>query len=230
MTHRARTTMLTSTCLMAFLALPIAAIATASCSGTPISPTSTAGPASRSGSSVGSLRLMLTDAPIDDVEQVNIYFTSVTVKPVGKPVEELSIDLPVNPVDLLTLQGTVAEFAAGLVPAGDYEFIHVNIDEDRSSLVVNGVEQSLQIPSEEIKIVGTFNVGGTGTTVLTLDFDAKKSLLLRGNGEWLMRPVIVVTGQSANGGILDDDEDDDEDEEDEDGQGRGRGRGGQGGQ
>jgi hypothetical protein len=179
----------------------------ASCTGGPIPPTSTTGPTlpgpggGREATPIGgtgTLKLMLTDAPIDEVEKVNIFFTSVTVKPAGKPVEELPLNLAVNPVDLLTLQGTVTDFAGGLVPAGDYEFIHINIEESLSSIVVGGVEKSLQIPSEEIKILGTFTVGGPGVTTLTLDFDAQRSLLLRGNGEWLMKPVIVVLG--GNGG------------------------------
>jgi hypothetical protein len=69
----------------------------AACGGSPTSP---------SGNT--NLRLMLTDAPIEGLEKVNIYFTSVTVKPVGKPTEELALQLQENPVDLLTLDDKVA--------------------------------------------------------------------------------------------------------------------------
>ncbi len=230
MRDRARTAMLTSSCLI-LLALPIAAIGTASCSSSPMSPTATgsgSGSQSTTGSGTGSLRLMLTDAPIDDVEKVNIFFTSVTIKPAGKPVEELALDLAVNPVDLLTLQGTVTELAGGVVPAGDYQFIHINIDASRSTIVVDGVEKPLQIPSGEIKILGNFSVGGSETTVLTLDFDAEKSLLLRGNGQWLMKPVIFVMKGNGDDGDGENDVVDDEEEAGEDAGGRG-GRGGRGG-
>lgn len=203
MTQRLHTR-LTATPLMASVVLSVAALMTGSCSSSPASPSSNGSPASPTGGS-GMLKLMLTDAPTDEVEEVNMYFTSVTVKPVGGPVEELDIDLAVNPVDLLTLEGSVADFASGLVPAGEYEFVHINIDEDLSHLVVNGMEKSLKVPSEEIKILRRFTVGGESTTVMTLDFDARASLLRLGNGEWLLKPAIVIMG---NGG--------DEDEEDED--------------
>jgi hypothetical protein len=171
-----------------FAVLVAAAMLTISCGGSPNSP---------SGNS--NLRLMLTDAPIDDVDEVHVYFTSATVKPVGRSVEELlTLELEENPVDLLTLEASVIDFAAGVVPPGEYEFIHINIDESRSYLVENGVRKSLQIPSEEIKIVGGFQVGDDSTTALTLDFDAKASLLLRGNGEWLMRPIVVMTGNNTS--------------------------------
>lgn len=84
------------------------------------------------------------------------------------------------------------------MPPGDYEFIHINIDEDRSSVVEKGVTKSLQVPSEEIKILGGFTVGESALTTLTLDFDAKASLLFRGNGEWLLRPVVVITGNNTS--------------------------------
>lgn len=175
--------------LTAVVTLTAAGIISASCGGNPTSPSAIVN---------ANLRLMLTDAPIDDVEEVNIYFTSVTAKPVGRPPTELLLELEENPIDLLTLEDTVAEFAAALVPPGDYEFIHINIDEDRSSVVEKGVTKSLQVPSEEIKILGGFKVDDSTATTLTLDFDAKASLLLRGNGEWLLRPVVVITGNNTS--------------------------------
>ena len=200
----------TSTRLMASVVLSVGVLVTASCSSSPASPSSHGSPASPIGAS-GMLKLMLTDAPTDEVEEVNMYFTSVTVKPVGGPVEELDIDLAVNPVDLLTLEGSVADFASGLVPAGEYEFVHINIDEDLSHLVVNGMEKSLKVPSEEIKILRRFTVGGESTTVMTLDFDARASLLRLGNGEWLLKPAIVIMGNGGNGPGGDEDEEDEDD-------------------
>jgi hypothetical protein len=160
-----------------------------------------------SGARGSSLRLLLTDAPIDDVEQVNIYFTDVTVKPVGQPPQDLALQLSANPVDLLTLRNRVTALAAGVVPPGNYEFIHINIDQSRSNLVERGVRRSLRVPSQEIKILGGFDVRDDQTTTLTLDFDARASLLRLGNGDWLLRPVVVKTGQRGN---QDEEEDDDE--------------------
>ncbi len=117
------------------------------CSESPFSPSDNA-----------NLSILLTDDLTDDVEQVNIYFTSVTAKPVGKPVRELRVELETNPINLLELDDRVTKFAAGVVEPGAYEFIHINIDENRSSIVENGVRKSLRIPSEEVKILGTFTV------------------------------------------------------------------------
>ena len=155
------------------------------------------GPTSPSGNT--NLRLMLTDDPIEGLEKVNIYFTSVTVKPVGKPSEELMLQLQGNnPVDLLTLDDTVVGFATGVVTPGDFEFIHINIDESRSFIVVNGAQRPLRVPSEEIKILGGFKVDESHVTTLTLDFDAQASIVTLGNGGFLLNPVIVKTGNNSS--------------------------------
>ena len=154
------------------------------------------GPSSPSGA--GNLRLMLTDAPAG-VDQVNVYFTSVDAKPVGGSMERLTLQLATNPVDLLTLDDKVIGFAVGEVSPGDYEFIHINIDQDRSFLVENGVRKTLRVPSQEIKVVGGFAIEDDHTTTLTLDFDADASLNKLGNGDWILRPVVIVAGRSTSG-------------------------------
>ena len=152
-------------------------------------------PSSPSGS--GNLRLMLTDAPAG-VDQVNIFFTSVDAKPVGRSVERLTLELATNPIDLLTLDDRVVGFATGAVDPGDYEFIHINIDQDRSYLVENGVRKPLRVPSQEIKVVGGFSIDDDHTTTLTLDFDADASLNKLGNGDWMLRPVVIITGNNTS--------------------------------
>ena len=152
-------------------------------------------PASPSGTG-SNLRLMLTDAPAG-VDQVNIYFTSVDAKPVGRSLEHLTLNLPANPTDLLTLDDKVVGFAAGEVEPGAYEFLHINIDESRSYLVENGVRKPLRIPSQEIKVVGGFEIDDAHVTTLTLDFDADASLNKLGNGDWMMRPVVLIAGKDT---------------------------------
>jgi hypothetical protein len=185
---------LTSVHALACATVLTAVTTVASCGDSPTSPGALNGNSN--------LRLLLTDAPIDDVDEVRIYFTSVTVKPKDGPVErELALELDEgteNPVDLLALQDDVIGFAAGLVEGGAYEFIHIHIDERKSYLVEAGQKKSLQVPNEKIKIVGGFSVGEDAMTTLTLDFDAKASLLKRGNGEWLLTPIVVMTGNNTS--------------------------------
>lgn len=173
--------------LLACVALSIAVFGIVSCGDGPTSP-----------SSQPNLRLMLTDAPIGNVEKVSVYFTSVTVKPVGQPLQELTLQLPENPVDLLTLDNKVIGFATGVMTPGDFEFLQINLDPTKSRLVERGVEKPLHVASEEIKIVRGFTVDRNKITSLTLDFDAAASLVSLGDGEWLLKPVVVVNANYVN--------------------------------
>ena len=62
----------------------------------------------------------------------------------------------------------------------------------------NGVRKPLRVPSQEIKVVGGFAIDDDHTTTLTLDFDADASLNKLGNGDWMMRPVVVITGKNSS--------------------------------
>ena len=68
----------------------------------------------------------------------------------------------------------------------------INLNESESYLIFDGEQLPLQVPSEEIKIVGGFEVDANSVTTVLLDWDAAESLVLRGNGEWLLTPVITM--------------------------------------
>ena len=152
-----------------------------SCNGSPTSP-----------SADPNLLVQLTDDHTDNVEQVNIFCSSVTANPVGGPPETMNLELSNNPQDLLVLRDAVIPLATAVVALGDYESLRINLDEQQSSIVEGGMTLPLRIPSQEIKILGGFRVDDDGTTTITLDFDAERSLVKLGNGEWLLKPVIAM--------------------------------------
>jgi len=144
-----------------------------------------------SGGTSGNLNIYLTDAPTDEVSKVNVYITGLTVKRSGASVERISDD--VGLIDLLTLQNSTQLIAVANVQPGNYEFIMVELDQSRSSVVEksSGNTLPLKIPSQEIKVLGGFAVQEDGQTDVVLDFDAEKSLVKLGNNNWLLKPVIV---------------------------------------
>ena len=167
-----------------FLSLATILVVTlGACDGGPTAPSSAA----------ANLVVQLTDAPVEGVEQINLVFTTVTAKPVGGPPETLDLDFgPGEFQDLLELQNEVITLAAGIVEEGPYEFLMINLNESESHLIFDGDRLPLQVSSEEIKILGGFEVDANGVTTVLLDWDAAESLVLRGNGEWLLTPVITM--------------------------------------
>ena len=146
-------------------------------------------PSSPSGS--GRLSVELTDAPTDEVSEVNVFVTGLTIKPSDGPVVRIANEIGL--IDLLTLQGTTEELVTLGVEAGEYEFIQVDLDQERSNVVEldSGDTVPLQISSEEVKVLSGFTIPLGGDTTVTLDFDAEASLRQLGNGDWLLTPVIT---------------------------------------
>ena len=145
----------------------------------------------------GNLEVRLTDAPIEGVSEVNVYITGVTVKPAGGPVERIAND--VGLVDLLTLRGSSQLLARAAVVPGPYEFVQIDLDQDRSNIVLTAgrLAVPLRIASEQVQVLGGFTVQSATDTVLTLDFDAAASLRREGNGDYLLVPVITQVGTTS---------------------------------
>ncbi len=138
------------------------------------------------------MHIQLTDAPTDEVSEVNVFIVGLTMKHSERPVEQIAGEFGL--VNLLDLEDTSVLLVTLSVESGTYEFIQVDLDESRSYVVVkaSGEEEPLQIPSTEIKVLGGFEVPEGEATTLLLDFDVDQSLVQEGNGEWLLQPVIVM--------------------------------------
>lgn len=92
---------------------------------------------SSSGDDSGSLSLGITDAPVDSLEEVNISFTSITLNHSNGERIEIELDeeqLAEQPIDLLKLQrGNAASLIADEeVPAGEYEWIRLNVVDNQT--------------------------------------------------------------------------------------------------
>lgn len=147
----------------------------------------------------GRLAVQMTDATTDLVSSVNVYVTGITVKERGRAVARIASDIGL--IDVLALKGTTELLVEAGVPAGEYEFVQVDLDQERSNVVLEatGTVLPLKIPSEEIKVLGGFTVREGGTTTVTLDFQADASLQLAIDGHWMLTPVIVMQSATVSG-------------------------------
>jgi hypothetical protein len=91
--------------------------------------------------------------------------------------------------DLIQIQDVNEFLGSKELDAGKYTQIRLSIDD--AKLEISGEEKSLKIPSGKIKLVKNFNIAGGGTTTLTLDFDAEKSVHQAGS-KYIMKPTIKV--------------------------------------
>ena len=170
----------------------------------------------------GTLKLGITDAPVDHALEVNVQFTGVELKPVnGAP---FSFDFtPAKNFGLLRLTGTTrAMLVDGVeIPAGDYEWIRLKVNADPNvagdSYVVleqGGGQCEIRIPSGDqtgLKLVRGFTVAVGAITDFTIDFDLRKSLVAPpgqtttvgtcGNQAYLLKPVLRMVNNLQVGAI-----------------------------
>lgn len=158
----------------------------------------------------GSLTIDLTDAPIDDVFEVNIEITGVTVKPAGGPAIDFDYASPVT-VNLLSLQdGDVFSLLDDeVVEAGAYNWIelHVNAELDGvfDSFVVeseNGGMVELRVPSGSTRFVSGFTVTAGQNNSFALDWDVRRGLTNPvGQDGWKLNPAFRIIDMTEFGSL-----------------------------
>jgi hypothetical protein len=91
--------------------------------------------------------------------------------------------------DLIELQGVKELLGNISLETGKYAQIRVYLS--GATVTINGVKQSLKVPSGALKLIHPFTITDGGLTTLTLDFDAGKSVHKAGT-KYMMKPVIKI--------------------------------------
>ena len=159
--------------------------------------------------SMSTLNLGLTDAPVSGVTKVWIQFTGIEVKPAGGNPIDFTFS-PEKAFDLLSLQGgTTATFLNGTtVPAGQYEWVRLMVDtKPGASYVMDSTGQhDLTIPSGAetgLKLIHGFTMPVGGVANFTVDFVLSKSLIApQGlSPDYLLKPVLRLVDNTQVGTI-----------------------------
>jgi len=155
--------------------------------------------------SEGKLRIYLADEPAE-FDAVNIVVSQVSVH--TSDGDSLSgwtvICDSAQTHDLLELtNGAMALFADHQLDPGHYTQIRLKIG-DGSHVIVDGSPHDLKIPSGSqsgIKLNHQFQIQQDVTYELLLDFDAEKSIIEKGNGQYQLKPVIRAIAKATSGSI-----------------------------
>jgi hypothetical protein len=161
------------------------------------------------GGTAGSVRVLLTDAPVCGMDHVWVTVERVRIyaSDDNAAVDQGAGDVVLSParrIDLATLTGGVLdELGTAPLPAGRYTQVRLILAENTAANpLANAVEPvgaeptPLTIPSGSesgLKVRARFDVAGGQTADLVLDFDACKSVVQAGNsGRYLLKPVITA--------------------------------------
>ncbi len=143
----------------------------------------------------GKMQVRMTDAP-GDYDAVLIDVKDVLVSYVDGDSGWVSIG-GIRPgiYNLLDLtNGFDTLIASGEVPVGKIKHLRLLLGPD-NSIVVNGNTFALKTPSAEqsgLKIKLDEQLVSGSNLIVKIDFDAAKSVVERGNGEYLLKPVLRI--------------------------------------
>lgn len=150
-----------------------------------------------------SFRLSLTDAPAKNLKSVfvNVHSAEVWIEKEGHRAR-LILARNVGAIDLMTLRNGV------MMPLEDFEIpAGIKVEKVRLILEREGnyavrTDDSicpLQTPSAQqsgikIKLTNPVTIESDHSYSLVVDFDAQKSVVIKGNGGCLLKPVLKVAG------------------------------------
>ncbi|HEY3406067.1 MAG TPA: DUF4382 domain-containing protein [Ohtaekwangia sp.] len=163
----------------------------------------------------GKVSIYITDAPIDDanVDAVVIAINKIEMKgPDGwETVKEFETPFSINILDYQNGESyfvTEAEIEAGTYT--EVRLVLEAADEDDESEEIagsyirykDGSKQALFVPSGSTsgyKVKGAFTLPEEGVVAVTLDFDARRSIVKAGNsGKFLLKPTVrLIANQEA---------------------------------
>jgi len=130
-----------------------------------------------------------------NISSINVTASAVEIHKAGGEGEEgewISLNITMPTFDLIEIKvgGLEKILASANVSAGNYTQIRVTIEEVKVTL--DGETKNAMVPSNKLKFVRPFQVVEGNKTVLTLDFDAGKSVKVTGAGKVIVRPVVTL--------------------------------------
>ena len=149
----------------------------------------------------GQLKMYLVDAPAS-YDSVVVVVKEVSVH--SEAQGWIVVNNTTRSFDLLQLtNGARAVLGEVTLEAGTYTQVRLLL-ETGSYLVVNGVRHDLTVSSgfeTGVKLTHQFRIDANFVYELYLDFDANRSVILTGAGEYKMKPTIRVTAVNTTGTI-----------------------------
>jgi len=152
----------------------------------------------------GQLQLILLDAPSLSFDSVNIVVTKVEVHVAQS--DSLHGWIVINDTsrtfDLMVLRnGANALLGDAMIPAGKYTQIRLTLG-DSCYATSGGLKYFLSLPgSTELKLIHNFDIAANKLYLLTLDFNADKSINQIAAGVFELKPVIRVVANVVSGSI-----------------------------
>lgn len=147
------------------------------------------------------MNVMMTDAP----GAYDSIFLNVKAIEIRSSAGTSVIELNGEPFNILEFKmGKDTLIASQDIPAGRLQEVRLILFDDGNRVVVDGNSYDLQTPSGQssgVKLKVQEDIVAGVAYTLKLDFDAASSIVLSGNGKYILKPVIRAIPTSVSGAI-----------------------------
>lgn len=153
----------------------------------------------------GTMTVEMTDAPIDSADAVNVFIERVEVQSQDGS-GWITLNEPQQEYNLLELvNGATEVIGSAELEEGTYNQIRLILSRDGHSVVVDGMEHSMKVPSGAqtgVKLNINAEIEADIEYVLLLDFEASRSVVKAGESDmYLLKPVIRAQEKAITGNI-----------------------------
>jgi hypothetical protein len=136
---------------------------------------------------IGNLEVYLKDAPLSaNIDHIWVTIANLETHEQGGP--WITIDAHPPMFDLKLIEGIEQVLTSQSLFKGTYTQIRFDVT---SVVIQNGsLKYDAILPSDKIRLVETFKIFTGETTRIVIDFNASKSVIFNGAGEYAYKPVI----------------------------------------
>jgi hypothetical protein len=139
----------------------------------------------------GTIQVRATDAPAKGVTKILVSVSGIEVHQADA--DDFTWQTLVgesNTFDLVEIEGAEVLLGTEEIQAGTYT--QIRLDVDKVLVTLDGEEVEARLPGGKLKVVRSWEVKPDDVTVLTLDFDAGSFVIVTGQGDVQVKPVIKL--------------------------------------
>ncbi|OGI15945.1 hypothetical protein A3K63_01145 [Candidatus Micrarchaeota archaeon RBG_16_49_10] len=144
----------------------------------------------------GTLLMQITDKPVSgNITSVLVTISKVEVHKASEndSVNEsgwVTVTEEPKEFDLLKIKDVKEFLASKDLSVGKYTQVRLYIS--NATIVTTGGASDLEITSKSLKLVNEFDIEEGKVTIVTIDFDADKSVVSTGSGRYKLKPTIKI--------------------------------------
>jgi hypothetical protein len=164
--------------LAASIIMILAITLVSACTGAPTQPT-------------GTVEFRATDAPPTGVSSIMVTTRNIQIHKADAPEDSwITVVSQEKTFDLVAIQGAEVFLGSENVSSGNYT--QIRLDVTKVIVTIDGKDITAKLPGDKLKVVRPWEVKAGQKTILTLDFDADKFVVLTGNDQAQVKPVIKL--------------------------------------